>query len=281
MNLIQQLINFLRPYSNLDKLRKDNHEISKSLANCTTDKWIHLNVIKELKEKLKPNQYAEYWNTNKPFADVTYTGRYLPFTKKKIAVPVQLFVTPNDTEIINDIKKVKLFVKNPMKCNSDILKIYKHTRVKPSNPYRYVKDIVNVGVPEFWYFPFELRSAKRGDCDDYAKELASYLIAAGIPDFRVRCVTGNCNVGGGHDTVYVLGDDMRTWYHLNSTSSYLQIHKKKSLTEFPTSKDSTDKLGIKDVWFSYNHIHAWHDFDTKEAETSFKKEKKLKIKIQH
>jgi len=214
----------------------------------------------------------QYWNERRSYADIKYAGRYLPMSKvKKISIPVQLYVTPNDTDILKDIKTYGLNVKDPLKCNDDIVKIYRHTRTKPSNSYRYIYDEENLGVPEFWFFPFELRFAKKGDCDDWGNELASYLIAAGVPRFRVRCVVGNTWGGGGHHTVYVLGDDFKTWYHINSTTGIAYI-RGKVLTEFPTSNDSKDSIGIKDVWFSYNDTHSWNEFETEFAEKEFKKE---------
>jgi len=218
------------------------------------------------------NPIEKYWNEKRPFADVKYAGRYLPMSKtKKISIPVQLYVTPNDTKIIKDLKQNNLIIKNQTSCNKDIIKIYQHTRNKPSNPYRYCYDKDNVGVPELWFFPFELRFAKKGDCDDYGNELASYLIAAGVPRFRVRCVVGNTWSGSGHHTVYVLADDNKNWYHLNSTSSFRSINGKR-LIDFPKANDKKDSIGIRDVWFSFNDKYAWNEFESTFSEKDFKKE---------
>lgn len=217
---------------------------------------------------------AQYWNERRPYADIKYAGRYLPMsTSKKISIPVQLYVTPNDTDILKDIKTYGLKIKDPLNCNIDIVKIYRHTRTKPSNSYRYQYDEVALGVPELWFFPFELRFAKKGDCDDWGNELASYLIAAGVPRYRVRCVVGNTWSGGGHHTIYVLADDLKTWYHINSTTGISNIRQKK-LTDFPKSNDSSDDIGIKDVWFSYNDKHAWNEFESEMSASKFKKEVK-------
>lgn len=233
---------------------------------------IELQELKDENFKLSYSSPMEkYWNEKRPYADVKYSGRYLPMSSKKISIPVQLYITPNDTAIISDIKMYRLQVKNPLTCNEDIVKIYLHTRTKPSNPYRYQYDIENLGVPEFWFFPFELRSAKKGDCDDWGNELASYLIAAGVPRYRVRCVVGNTWSGIGHHTVYVLGDDLKTWYHLNSTTGSNYIRGKK-LEEFPLSNEPEDTIGIKNVWFSYNDKHAWNEFETEMDASAFKKQ---------
>jgi len=212
----------------------------------------------------------QYWNEKRPYADVKYSGRYLPFTTKKVSIPVQLYVTPNDSNIRSDIELNGLSVKDPSYCDEDIIKIYQYTRTKPSNPYRYVNELENVGVPELWFFPFELRIVKKGDCDDWGNELASYLIAAGVPRYRVRVVVGNTWGGGGHCTVYVLADNLRNWHHINSTTGIFQILGKE-LKDFPKSNDSEDAIGIKDVWFSYNDKYAWNEFESESAEKEFKK----------
>lgn len=99
-------------------------------------------------------------------------------------------------------------------------------------------------------------------CDDFGNELASYLIAAGVPGFRVRCAAGNCRGynGCGHLTTYVLADDMKTWIHCNSTMPPKML-KARKLSDLPTSKDEKDLIGLKKVWFSYNDQHAWSSFE--------------------
>lgn len=212
-------------------------------------------------DSLKEAEYwRDYWNNKHTKRSVVYRGRTAPNSSRMIDCPVQLFIHPHDPVIKKNIIFFDLTVKDPSKCNDVILKIYKHTRTKPSNPYRYVHDDQNVGLPEFWMFPFELRQVKAGDCDDWGSELASYYIAAGVPSWRIRCVVGNTWSGGGHYTVYVLGDDFRTWYHTNSTTSISDI-KATKLTDLPASKDPTDRIGIRDVWFSFNDEFAWHDFE--------------------
>jgi len=242
--------------------------VNKICPNYKSQLQLKYDLLKRELESINPME--KYWNEKRPYANVKYAGRYLPMSNKKISIPVPLYVTPLDFEIQNDINANGLRVKNPKSCNKDIVKIYLHTRTKPSNPYRYQYDKDNVGVPELWFFPFELRFAKKGDCDDWGNELASYLIAAGVPEFRVRCVVGNTWSGDGHHTVYVLADDLKTWYHLNSTTGIKNITQK-TLEEFPTSNDSENKIGIKDVWFSFNNRYAWNQFETEVIEKEFKK----------
>jgi len=243
---------------------KDKEEIARlttQLEDSRKTKYIH------------PQE--QFWNNKYPTALITYGGRYMPRLKPdspfdKIDIPVQLFITPNDQVIQNDIKAYGLGVKDPFKCNEDILQLYRHTRTKPLNPYRYEFDQPNTGVPEFWFFPHELRFAKKGDCDDWGNELASYLIAAGVPRFRVRNYGGYTWGNYGHLTVYVLADDLTTWYHLNSTTPINTITQTK-LEEFPKHGDPNDEFGIRDGWFSFNDMYAWHTFKTDMAATSFMK----------
>lgn len=208
----------------------------------------------------------QYWENRHPKADIVYKGRPLPFQKTNIEIPVQLFVQASDFVIKNDIIKNDLMVKDSYNCNDTILKIYKYTRTKPLNPYRYDYDDVQFGIPELWLFPFELRNAKKGDCDDWGNELASYYIAAGVPSWRVRCVAGTTWDGYGHLTVYVLADDFKTWIHTNSTTPIALINYIKDLIELPTSNDSKDRIGIEKVWFSYNNESAWHEFEGSKTE---------------
>jgi hypothetical protein len=118
----------------------------------------------------------------------------------------------------------------------------------------------------------------KGDCEDYGNSLASHLIAAGVPHFRVRAVCGNCwgYNGSGHLTVYVLGDDLKTWYHINSTSTGSEYS---NLTQCPKSNDPNDLIGIKDVWFSYNDQYSWSVFESVYSEDDFNKQAGNKIKI--
>lgn len=217
---------------------------------------------------------AVKWDNKHPKADISYAGRYSPFDKrKKIAIDVRLFIQPNDFVIQNDLKKHGLMVDSPLKCNNEIMQIYKHTRTKKINPYRYMFDENNVGVKEHWMFPFELREKGVGDCDDWAIELASYLIGAGVPSFRIRVVAGYTYGGYGHATVYALADDMISWHHLNSTTSINGI-KTSLLTKLPKTNDENDSVGIESIWFSFSDTYSWHRWDTKGAEKTFKKEKR-------
>ena len=205
----------------------------------------------------------EYWNNRVSKADILFKARKLPGYPTKFSVDVRQMITINDSVIRKDLEEHALMVKDPEKCNEDIYQIYHHTRVKEINPYFYEYDEHIFGC-EFFMYPYELRVLEKGDCDDWGIELASYLITAGVPEWRVRCVVGETHSGGGHLTVYVLADDLANWYHLNSTTPWRIIDEKgwSNLTDFPKAGDSTDEIGIKDVWFSFNNKYAWNAFET-------------------
>ena len=123
-------------------------------------------------------------------------------------------------------------------------------------------------MSELWLYPWETLTLRHGDCEDWANVLASRLLAAGLPPERIRVVAGNTNANlGGHCTVYILGDDFETWYHLNSTG--YTIHN--SLENYPTSKDTNDKMGVigEHIWFAYSLHNAWHTFRTDSAREGF------------
>ncbi|MBT3315940.1 MAG: hypothetical protein HN390_15140 [Anaerolineae bacterium] len=216
----------------------------------------------------EPEKYGkEYWNNRIQKAHIRFKARRLPGYNKQFEVDVRQMITINDSIIYEDLKKHSLLVRDLEICDEDIYRIYHHSRVKRINPYRYEYDEKIFGC-EFFMYPYELRTLHKGDCDDWGIELASYLITAGIPEWRIRCVVGNTFGGGGHLTVYVLDDQLSNWYHLNSTTAWPSVIKKGygKLSDFPKANDSNDKIGIKDVWFSFNNLYAWHAFETHTSE---------------
>jgi hypothetical protein len=163
---------------------------------------------------------------------------------------------------------------NNNNIDKTVIKIYQWIK---NNYYRYAYDKHNYGVSEYWEFPFEIieRKAKvlsaAFDCDSWADFMASFYIAAGIPEWKVRIVIGGCQLGG-HSTVYVHSDETNKFHHLNSTYGNAWNRNTK-ISDYPTTDDAetTDKLGIKNVWFSFNNLYAWHKFSS-EAKKSYEKE---------
>ncbi len=224
-------------------------------------------VIRDYKPH-KPDKYTEdYWNNRISKADILFKARKLPGYNIHFSVDVRQMITTNDSVIYKDLSTHSLLISDPDNCDENIYRIYRHSRLKKINPYLYKYDKQIFGC-EFFMYPYELRQLKIGDCDDWGIELASYLIAAGVPEWRVRCVVGLTYSGDGHLTVYVLADDLKTWHHLNSTTPWSMIKNKRyyQLADFPKSGDANDKIGIKDVWFSFNSKYAWHAFETHASE---------------
>ena len=282
-------------YSEIERLQIANTNLSetiesfkkKDIANELRIRQLQdeatklLGEIDMIGEQLpKADPMEKIWNEKYPKADITYS-RYMMVSKgteKFFNIDVRLFIQPNDFVIQNDLTKNKLMVGEQKSLNKLIPKIY-HLAKKN---YKYSYDDDNFGFGEVWLFPFELRELRKinkaGDCEDWSHKIVSYLISAGVPDWRVRVVCGDTKGGfGGHSTVYVLDDGLETWRHLNSTTPY---HKFDDLTLFPTSKDEDDKFGIGNVWLSFNNKYSWHVFETKTSAKNYKKEKAmLPIKI--
>jgi len=269
LNKIWRLINTINPYMK----EKDRMiaELKESMRECK----LRLQKLQdEVEKKEKESYWEQYWNNKKPKTDIFYLGRVLPTTKTRLKIDVKLFVTPQDAGIHKELRSNNLYWDGREPLNQHILKLYKWHQ-KRFLRYKHDKELF--GIPELWMFPHEMMAMKKGDCDDYANSLASFLIASGVPYWRVRVVAGTTYSGVGHLTVYVLGDDMKTWYHLNSTTPYYWIQAKK-LEGMPTTNNPKDKLGIKDVWFSYNNRYAWSVFETSTAARRFKEhEKKIQI----
>lgn len=100
-----------------------------------------------------------------------------------------------------------------------------------------------------------------GNCDSHAIALVSFFRALGLPAGYVWNVVGDCEYGG-HSTVYVYGEDGK-FHHLNST--YGQVNKKR-ISEYPTHKDAkegNDKMGIQNVWLSFNDKVSRSQFNKK------------------
>jgi hypothetical protein len=110
-----------------------------------------------------------------------------------------------------------------------------------------------------------------GNCDSWASFIISFLIASGVPEWKCRVVVGMSKLGG-HSTCYCYCDKTNKFHHLNSTMGAKSSYKK--LEEYPTTDDAetTDPIGIYNVWLSYNNLFSWHKFSS-EAKADFIKEK--------
>jgi len=215
------------------------------------------NAIADFFRTLKEKELENYWNDKYKTGRITYRGRSLPFSKKVCTIPVNILITPHDPYIKSDLKNWGFF-DDDEDWETKIPKIYKKIR---EEYYKYRYDRLVWGADEVWEFPFEMRAkgfSKGFDCDSYSHFQASYYIAAGFPRWRVRVVCGNTQLGG-HSTIYIYSMKDGEWHHLNSTygRDYNEISK------FPTHKDAeegNDRIGINNVWFSFNDLNCWYDF---------------------
>lgn len=213
-----------------------------------------------------------YWNNKHTRKDIYYMGRYLPVKNDFINCDIKNFVTPNDALIRELVSNNNLKILNANECDKQVMSIYKFCRKNSSYSY----DATLFNKNEVWLFPFEfLYLNKKGDCEDNSHYIASMLICAGVPAFRVRVVVGMCKWGG-HSTVYVLSDDLTTWHHINSTGG---MEENVSLSDCPTRNSTTDDFGITDVWFSFNNFYSWSDFENTSTAATFNHFLKKKIKI--
>lgn len=236
--------------ANYDSLKKENVKLMKELQEHENDD----------DEKIRLNYYRQFWNKKHTARIIKYKGRRFPGTREIMNVPVQNFLMSHDPEIRQLIDEHGLSVINPLECNDTILEIYRLSRKLPVFKYRH--DDNTTGFKELWMLPFEYQYKGAGDCDDMGNYLVSMLIAAGVPRFRVRAVAGKCRgINGYHHTVHVLGDDMVTWYHLNSTRPPRKLSGISNLMQLPRTDDPNDAIGISDYFFSYNDMYAWSDFE--------------------
>ncbi len=143
---------------------------------------------------------------------------------------------------------------------------------------KYVHDGDKPRKGDFWLFPPEIYTLRRGDCEDSSFLLASLLIASGISPFCVRVVLGEAfdengkSLGGHCWPVYK--NEMGQWCILEST-----------LDNIPSQMPKADKLTAPGQSFQYvpyycfNNYHLWEILHS-DRKTSIKSgiEKYLKLR---
>jgi len=242
-----------------------------------TEQFVSMQKLKnELLEQIKQlqspstqeRQLETYWNTKYNRAIMEYNCRTLPGSNALIPIPVNVLITPNDPYIIQDLTSWGLY-RTGEDTETLIPKIYK----KIFERYNYKFDSMVWGITEYWEFVYEMRAKAKlnnnkweYDCDSWADLIVSYLICAGVPRWRCRVVAGDTSIGG-HSTVYCYSMIDNKWHHINSTyfngmgdklSMYYTHEDANSVTN-PTGKD---KIGIYNVWYSFNDIYCWYKFIT-------------------
>ena len=206
----------------------------------------------------------EYWNTKWETAPIIYTGRALRAEsyKKQIDVDVKAFIKKDDAILWHVITQVGLRKETP---NETALAIQSFV----CNFLKYKYDDLTAEVPEFWLFPFESIQAEIGDCEDGAILIASLLINAGIPSWRVKVCAGEViadpifapsesEVGGHAYCIYLADrtDSNRKLEWVILDWCYLQdpevpVEKK------PLAGEGGQEGAYKDVLFTFNDEFSW------------------------
>ena len=206
----------------------------------------------------------EYWNTKWETAPIIYTGRALRAEsyKKQIDVDVKAFIKKDDAILWHVITQVGLRKETP---NETALAIQSFV----CNFLKYKYDDLTAEVPEFWLFPFESIQAEIGDCEDGAILIASLLINAGIPSWRVKVCAGEViadpifapsesEVGGHAYCIYLADrtDSERKLEWVVLDWCYLQdpevpVEKK------PLAGEGGQEGAYKDVLFTFNDEFSW------------------------
>ena len=202
-------------------------------------------------EKLTDKELSIYYNYKYPRERIKYWGRGLPNNAGRIICDVSNFIMPDDDMVKDIIQELDIKI-----SDSD----HDAKAVKIQNwileNVHYVYDQTQHGYIEHWQFPYETIQLGTGDCEDGAILMASLMIAAGIPRWRVRVAGGLVATGqptaptGGHGwTCYLRQSDQKwivlDWCYLPDTSP---ITEKKTLSE---------NDNYITTWFSWNDKWSW------------------------
>ncbi|MHA1986310.1 MAG: DUF4332 domain-containing protein [Promethearchaeota archaeon] len=220
---------------------------------------------------------SEYWNNKWKTAPIIYTGRALrgESYKKQIDVDVKAFIKENDAILWHVITQAKLRKDTP---NETALAIQNFV----CNFLKYKYDDETVDCPEFWLFPFEAIQSEIGDCEDGAILIASLLINAGIPNWRVKVCAAQVFADpvfapsdtelGGHAYCIYLADREESerkleWVILDWC--YLQ-DPEVSIEEKPLARNGGQEGAYREVWFTFNDENSWaqSSFEVREGRIS-------------
>lgn len=184
------------------------------------------------------NSEADKWNNKWAKKRIEYVVdgvikmdvRNLIVTKSTIMEPAlnSLVGKPSDEIAIGCLKKVKARVK-------------------------YYSDMNLHQTAEYWQYPEETWQTRTGDCEDGALLLASLMVMAGVPNYRVKVACGWVKVKGkkeGHAYVIYLADDGE-WYTLDWC--YWPTESVKNFKKLPHK----DNVKYEDIWWTFNNEYGW------------------------
>jgi len=208
----------------------------------------------------------EYWNNKWEEAPIIYTGRALRGQSydRQIDADVKVFIKHNDAILKHVISQIDLYKDT---ANETAWMIQRFV----CDFLKYTDDDVTVDCPEYWLFPFESIQSEVGDCEDGAILIASLLINAGIPSWRVKVCAAQVMADpivapaddegelGGHAYCIYLADRpdsdrklewvILDWCYLQDPD--IPIEKK------PLARDGGQEGAYRDIWFSFNNEKSW------------------------
>ncbi|NVM46912.1 MAG: DUF4332 domain-containing protein [Candidatus Lokiarchaeota archaeon] len=219
----------------------------------------------------------DYWNSKWDTAPIIYTGRALRGESyyKQIDVDVKAFIKKNDAILWHVLTQVGLRKDTP---NETALAIQNFV----CSFLKYIYDDIASECPEFWLFPFEAIQSEIGDCEDGAILIASLLINAGIPSWRVKVCAAQVMADpvfapsdeelGGHAYCIYLADRPESerkleWVILDWC--YLQ-DPEVSIENKPLARNGGTEGAYRDIWFTFNdeQSYAQSSFEVKEGRIS-------------
>ena len=219
----------------------------------------------------------DYWSDKWEKAPIIYTGRALrgESYNKQIDVDVKAFIKRNDAILWHVITQLELRKDNP---NETALKIQNFV----CNFLKYKYDDLASECPEFWLFPFEAIQSEIGDCEDGAILIASLLINAGVPSWRVKVCAAQVMADpvfapsdselGGHAYCIYLADRPESerkleWVILDWC--YLQ-DPEVSIEDKPLARNGGTEGAYRNIWFTFNNDYSWaqSSFEVKEGRIS-------------
>jgi len=173
----------------LPKPPKD--DISNLLSN--------IKKINDIYFLLRYGKAAFLENSSSQSGDLNY-GNYLQFPNSRIKALAMSIVKPSDSD---DVKALKLL--RWMQNEKNI---------------KYVSDLQNYHLDEFWALPVITLNKKSGDCEDGSFFLASLMLNAGVNPSRVRVYGGFVSAGtnastGGHAWVAYKRQSDNKWVALD------------------------------------------------------------------
>lgn len=200
-------------------------------------------------------EVVDYWNNKWKKKPLLYAGRTLKKSNIEIEVDVKNFITTNDNQLKQLIEtyglKKETFNETAHACQKYVCSFLTYT-----------SDNIQDSCPEFWQFPFETLASREGDCEDGAILMASLMINAGIPSWRVKVIGGTVQESptaptGGHGYCVYLADredgtlewEIHDWCYFEDSET--PTGKK------PLAKDGGYNQCYRDIWFSFNNEYSW------------------------